>query len=101
MCTSWWLIAQTGLMTFAGLLGWAHLVGASFTQYYKKASRERLDMNRNYRLIFLGACGCWKETLFFLLRLKYLNCKIILLLLSRLVFRHSFLKKNKSEMGVS
>ena len=96
MSASWWLHSSDRVDDFRWTV---RLVGASFTQQYKKASHERLDMNRNYRLIFLEACGCWKETLFFLLRLKYLNCKIILLLLFKLVFRHPFFKKIRVRWG--
>lgn len=44
-------------------------------------------LDRNYRLLVLGACGSRKEALFFISRLKHLNCKIVLLLRFKLVFR--------------
>lgn len=85
---SWWLHSSDRAdVPPAGLLGWVGLVGASFTQHYKKASRKDWVQQKLWGSSFWSLCGCWKETLFFLLRLRYLNCKIILLLLFKLVFR--------------
>lgn len=65
--------AQTGLMTSAGLLGWAHLVGASFTQHYKKASRERLGMNRNYEAHLSGSLWLLEGDIVFLIKAQILK----------------------------